>query len=116
MNQTSTSHGKVVCIHPARGDDTDELGQGMGQRADSGEPNPGWAEYELNYFGPVRHYWLSLTLSLYEVETAALRLGCGTRSGGQIEISHRKVRSTGQVGPPTCTVDRTVFELWLGGL
>ncbi len=26
------------------------------------------------------------------------------------------VLSTVHVGPPTCTVDRTIFEMWLGGL
>ena len=28
----------------------------------------------------------------------------------------KMVLSTVHFGPPTCTVDRTVFELWLGGL
>ena len=39
-----------------------------------------------------------------------------TRPTSHIETSQRKVRSSVRSGPPTCTVDRTVFELWLGGL
>ena len=27
-----------------------------------------------------------------------------------------RVRSSIRSGPPTCTVDRTIFEMWLGGL
>ena len=32
------------------------------------------------------------------------------------ETSHRKVRSTVHSGPPTHTVDTTIFEMWLGNL
>ena len=32
------------------------------------------------------------------------------------ETSQPKVRNSVRAGPPTCTVDRTVFELWLGTL
>ena len=38
------------------------------------------------------------------------------RPTGYSDTAHRKVRNSVLLGPPTYTVDRTVFELWLGGL
>ena len=38
------------------------------------------------------------------------------RPTGYSDTAHRKVRNSVLLGPPTCTVDRTIFEMWLGGL
>ena len=40
----------------------------------------------------------------------------GRRLHDHNDTTQRKVRNSVRAGPPTCTVDRTVFELWLGGL
>ena len=45
-----------------------------------------------------------------------LRVGRGTKAHSPPSHISKTVLASVHVGPPTCTVDRTIFELWLGEL